>query len=49
MQFALRPVFGAAPAAYPWAQAFAMLWLFFLIPLVVGFLLYFLTPEADNG
>lgn len=49
MQFASRPVFGAAQAAYPPAQAFAMLWLFFLIPLVVGFLLYFLTPEADNG
>ena len=29
-----------------WGKA---LWLFFLIPLVVGFLLYFLTPEADNG
>lgn len=49
MQFASRPVFGAAQAAYPSAQAFAMLWLFFLIPLVVGFLLYFLTPEAENG
>jgi predicted MFS family arabinose efflux permease len=49
MQFASRPVFEAAQVAYPSAQAFAMLWLFFLIPLVVGFLLYFLTPEADNG
>ncbi|WP_111557934.1 MFS transporter [Paracoccus sediminilitoris] len=49
MQFASRPVFGSAQAAYPSAEAFAMLWLFFLIPLVVGFLLYFLTPEAQNG
>ena len=46
MQFASRPVYAAAEAAYPPAQAFAMLWLFFLIPLVIGFLLYFLTPEA---
>lgn len=49
MQFASRPVYGAAQAAYPPAQAFAMLFLFFLIPLVVGFALYFLTPEAENG
>ncbi|WP_410217190.1 MFS transporter [Paracoccus sp. (in: a-proteobacteria)] len=48
MQFASRPVYGAAEAAYPPAQAFAMLWLFFLVPLVVGFLLYFLTPEARH-
>ena len=46
MQFASRPVYAAAQGAYPPAQAFAMLWLFFLIPLAIGFLLYFLTPEA---
>lgn len=39
----------AASAAYPPAPAFAMLWLFFLIPLAVGFALYFLTPEAEIG
>ncbi|SNT76025.1 MFS transporter [Paracoccus seriniphilus] len=49
MQFASRPIYGAASATYPPAQAFAMLWLFFLIPLAVGFALYFLTPEAENG
>lgn len=49
MQFASRPVYQAASAAYPPAPAFAMLFLFFLIPLVVGFALYFLTPEAENG
>ncbi|WP_272858817.1 MFS transporter [Paracoccus stylophorae] len=49
MQFASRPLYGAASAAYPPAQAFAMLWLFFLIPLTVGFALYFLTPEAEIG
>lgn len=47
LQFASRPVYGAASAAYPPAQAFALLWLFFLIPLVIGFALYFLTPEAE--
>ncbi|MGP9803294.1 MFS transporter [Paracoccus sp. NSM] len=46
MQFASRPVYYASEAAYPPAQAFSMLWLFFLIPLVIGFLLYFRTPEA---
>lgn len=49
MQFASRPVYEAASAAYPPAQAFSMLFLFFLIPLAVGFLLYFLTPEAEHG
>lgn len=48
MQFVSRPVYDAASVAYPPAQAFAMLWLFFLIPLAVGFVLYFLTPEADH-
>ncbi|WP_439332088.1 MFS transporter [Paracoccus salsus] len=47
MQFASRPIYAGATAAYPPAQAFSMLFLFFLIPLAVGFLLYFLTPEAD--
>lgn len=46
MQFASRPVYAAAQGAFAPAQAFAMLWLFFLIPLAIGFLLYFLTPEA---
>lgn len=49
MQFASRPIHGAAAAAYPPAQAFAMLFGFFLIPLIVGFVLYFLTPEAEHG
>ncbi len=49
MQFASRPVYQTASAAYPPAQAFAMLILFFLIPLVIGYILYFLTPEADHG
>ena len=48
MQFASRPVYRAAEGAYPPAQAFAMLWLFFLVPLAIGFLLYFLTPEAEH-
>lgn len=49
MQFASRPVYDSASAAYPPAQAFSMLWLFFLIPLVIGFVLYFRTPEAKHG
>lgn len=49
MQFASRPVYDSAIAAYPPAQAFSMLWLFFLIPLVIGYLLYFRTPEAKHG
>ncbi|MDP5306602.1 MFS transporter [Paracoccus spongiarum] len=49
LQFASRPVYGAASAALPAAQAFAMLWLFFLIPLAIGLALYLLTPEAGNG
>ncbi|MDO5647701.1 MFS transporter [Paracoccus sp. (in: a-proteobacteria)] len=48
LQFASRPVYDAAQAGSPPAQAFAMLWLFFLIPMVIGFALYFLTPEAKN-
>lgn len=47
-QFASRAVYDAASAAYPPAQAFAMLWLFFLIPLAVGFALYVLTPEPEH-
>ena len=49
MQFASRPVFQAASGAFPPQQAFAMLFLFFLIPLAIGFALYFLTPEARNA
>lgn len=49
MQFASRPIYEAASTAYPPPQAFAMLWLFFLIPLAIGFALYFLTPEAEHG
>jgi predicted MFS family arabinose efflux permease len=47
-QFASRAVYDAASAAYPPAQAFAMLWLFFLIPLAIGFALYVLTPEPEH-
>lgn len=49
MQFASRPVFQAAAGAYAPPQAFAMLFGFFLIPLAMGFALYFLTPEAKHG
>ncbi|WEF24307.1 MFS transporter [Paracoccus sp. S3-43] len=49
MQFASRPVFQAASGAFAPPQAFALLFLFFLIPLAIGFALYFLTPEARHG
>lgn len=49
MQFASRPVYQAASTAYPPAQAFAMLFLFFLVPVAIGFALYFMTPEAEHG
>lgn len=49
MQFASRPVYGWATGAFPPAPAYAMLWLFFAIPLVIGLALYFLTPEGPDG
>lgn len=48
LQFASRPVFGAASAAYPPATAFALLFGVFMIPLAIGFALYLLTPEAPH-
>lgn len=50
MQFASRPVYRAASsgAATP-ADAYATLWLFFLVPIAIGFALYFLTPEAEDA
>ena len=49
MQFASRPVFQAASSAFAPPTAFALLFLFFAVPLAVGFALYFLTPEARHG
>lgn len=49
MQFASRPVHGAAAATEGPAEAFALLWLFFLVPLAIGAVLYYLTPEAHDA
>lgn len=49
MQFASRPVFQAASGAFAPPTAFALLFLFFAVPLAIGFILYFLTPEARHG
>lgn len=49
VQFASRPVYRWASAHYPPDQAFAMLWLFFLIPVAIGVGLYILTPEAGDA
>ncbi|WP_299360742.1 MFS transporter [uncultured Paracoccus sp.] len=49
MQFASRPLYTWAAQAYPPAQAFGLLFAFFLVPLVIGFVLYLLTPEAADA
>lgn len=49
MQFASRPVYRWATEAFPPAQVYAILWLFFAIPLAVGFALYFRTPEGPDA
>ena len=49
LQFGSRPVWRAAMAGQEPAGAFADLFLFFLIPLVLGYMLYFLTPEGPQG
>lgn len=43
------PELPATSPAYPWAMAFVMLRMFFLIPLAVGFPIYLLTPEVEHG
>ncbi|AUH33229.1 MFS transporter [Paracoccus tegillarcae] len=48
MQFASRPVYRWAGADSTAAQTYSTLFLFFLVPLTVGFLFYFLTPEAPD-
>lgn len=48
MQFASRPVYEWAARSGSAQYTFSMLFLFFLIPLTIGFLFYFLTPEAPN-
>ncbi|HRO15455.1 MAG TPA: MFS transporter, partial [Paracoccus sp. (in: a-proteobacteria)] len=49
MQFASRPVFAAASEGRAPAQAFSLLFLFFLVPMAFGLALYLLTPEAQDG
>lgn len=49
MQFASRPLHQAASAAAAAPQAYALLFLFFLVPLVVGSVLYLRTPEAADA
>ncbi|WP_299842225.1 MFS transporter [uncultured Paracoccus sp.] len=48
MQFASRPVYEWAAAGGSPQRTFSTVFLFFLIPLTVGFLFYFLTPEAPD-
>ena len=49
LQFASRPIYRAASAGGPPPEAYSTLFLFFLIPLTVGFVLYFLTPETPDA
>lgn len=48
MQFASRPLYAGASAGGPAAQAYALLFLFFLVPLVVGFGLFLIAPERPD-
>ena len=49
LQFASRPIYRAASAGGPPPEAYSTLFLFFLIPLTVGLVLYFLTPETPDA
>lgn len=49
MQFASRPIFAWASARHEPAGAFAVLFLFFLLPLAAGTALYLLTPEGPDA
>ncbi|MTH78227.1 MFS transporter [Paracoccus aestuariivivens] len=49
LQFGSRPVYRSAIQGQSAADAYSDLFLFFLIPLTIGLLLYFLTPEAPDA
>ena len=49
LQFASRPIYRAASTGGSPPEAYSSLFLFFLIPLTVGFVLYFLTPETPDA
>lgn len=48
MQFASRPVYLAASARHEPAAAYGYIFLFFLIPLVIGLLFYAFSPEDGH-
>lgn len=48
LQFASRPVYRWASEGGNPAEAYSTLFLFFTIPLAIGLVLYFLTPEAPH-
>lgn len=49
MQFISRPVYLSASASHPPAQAYSYIFLFFLIPLLIGLTLYLLSPEDKHA
>lgn len=48
MQFASRPVHNATDALFAPAQSYGLLFLFFLVPLLIGTALYLTTPEISD-
>ncbi|WBU56907.1 MFS transporter [Paracoccus sediminicola] len=48
LQFASRPVYQWSSATHPPSEAYSILFLFFTVPLALGLLLYFLTPESPD-
>lgn len=49
MQFLSRPVYLSASANHPPAVAYGYIFLFFLLPLALGFLIYLFSPEDRHG
>ena len=49
MQFLSRPVYLSASANHPPAAAYSYIFLFFLIPLVIGLLVYLFSPEDHHA
>lgn len=48
-QFASRPVFAAASQSHAPSAAFSLLFLFFLVPLAAGLILYLFAPEPGHA
>ncbi|MCQ0969423.1 MFS transporter (plasmid) [Paracoccus sp. TK19116] len=49
MQFLSRPVYLSAQANHPPAQAYGLIFLFFLVPLIIGLSFYLFSAEHPQG